>query len=81
MDEIKGKIVDAAEASQLYKTYPAKWFLMKVLGKGANGKATLLEIIEYHEDKDVLRDLLLDLDVENYRFIFMWADPEGKCDL
>ena len=81
MPEDQNIRINAEEASKLYLEYPSYWFLLKVLEKDSAGKATRMEIIGKHQNKDVLRDILLDMDVGNHNYIFMWADPEGKCEL
>lgn len=82
MPDIKGKIVTADEVAKFYKDYPDFWFLLEVLKTSAEGKAELMRVPAYDKSKDVLREYLLDeLDNTNSKYIFVYADPDGKCEI
>ncbi|HEY5691494.1 MAG TPA: hypothetical protein VIS49_08565 [Cyclobacteriaceae bacterium] len=82
MVDLREKEVLASEVAFFYKDYPSYWFLLEVLDKDENGKAVLMRVIDYNKNKDVLRDYLLDeLSGTNSQYIFVYAYPDGKCDL
>jgi hypothetical protein len=45
------------------------------------GRAKKLRIIAHNENKDVLREYLLDLDTNDRKYIFFFTDPEKACEL
>jgi predicted metal-binding protein len=82
MPEIIGKIVTADEVAEFYKRYPDFWFLLEVLKTSANGKAKLMRVAGYDKNKDVLREYLLEAHTDlDSKYIFVYAYPDGKCDL
>ena len=82
MDDLKQKTVTSDEVAEFYKRFPAFWFLLEVLDTDANGKAARLRVINYNKNKDALRDYLLDESFSaDSQYIFVYADPDGKCDL
>lgn len=82
MSDLIGKTVNASQVASFYKEYPKYWFLLEVLGRGKDGKAEVMKVITYDFEKDVLREFLLDsLPDANGQYIFVYADPDGKCDL
>ena len=82
MPEIKGNLVTADEVAEFYKHYPDFWFLLEVLKTSADGKAELMRVAGYDKSKNVLRDYLLEEHIEgNRKYIFVYAYPDGKCDL
>lgn len=82
MPEIKDKKVSAGDVAEFYKQYPAYWFLLEVLKTGDTGKVELMRVAGYDKDKDVLREYLLDkLTDTNSKYIFVFADPDGKCEV
>ncbi|MDH5381904.1 MAG: hypothetical protein OEW75_13685 [Cyclobacteriaceae bacterium] len=80
-DDLINKELSAEEAANLYKEYPGQWFLFRVLETDQSGKARLIGVVGHNKEKNILRDILLDMDDWEHRYIFMWADPGGKCDL
>ena len=81
MLEVNETVVTADEVAQFYKRYPGFWFLLEVI-KTENKKASLMRVVRYNKSKEALRDFLLDeLSDTNSKYIFVYADPDGKCEL
>lgn len=82
MPDIKGHEVTASEAANLYKHYPGFWFLLEVLKMNEEGKAELMRVVNLDKSKEVLREYLLEeLTDANSKYIFVYADPGGKCEV
>lgn len=79
-EELIGKEVTADEVAFFYKKYPAFWFLLEVLEKDKNGRAEMMRVIEYGKSKDLLRDYLMDHGGDG-QYIFVYAGPDGKCEI
>jgi len=81
MPELKGMVVTANQVATFYKSYPGIWFLLEVIVE-KNKKAELLRVVGYDKNKDVLREYLLDEKVDIHRkYIFVFASPDGKCEI
>ncbi len=82
MPDVIGKVVTAGEVANYYKLYPGFWFLLEVLKTNVEGKAELMRVAGYDKNKDVLREYLLEEQVEvNSKYIFVYASPDGKCEI
>ena len=82
MDELIGKQVSAEEVGVFYKQYPGFWFLLEVLETDSGGKARKMRVARYDKSKDELREHLFEGDINaNSRYIFVYAGPDGKCEL
>lgn len=82
MPDLKKRNVTADEVAEFYKSYPTYWFLLEVLKTDDFGKAISMRVMDYNKNKDVLRELLLEEPSEaNSKYIFVYADPDGKCKL
>ena len=82
MPELRGKVVTAREVANFYKQYPGFWFLLEVMKVDEKGKAEVLRVTRYDKSKDVLREYLLEESTDlNSKYIFVYADPDGKCEL
>ena len=82
MHEVKGKIVTAAEVAEFYKQYPGFWFLLEVLEISKDGKAERMRVVRYNKNKDVLREYILEESVDmNSKYIFVFASPDGRCEI
>ncbi len=82
MPDLTAKIVTASEVAGFYKQYPGFWFLLEVLRTSENGKAELMKLLKYDKQKEVLRDYLLEVETDMSRkFIFVYASPDGKCEI
>lgn len=78
----EGKIVTASEVMEFYKHYPGFWFLLEVLELSKDGKAELMRIVGFDKNKDVLREHLLEERGNmNSKHIFVFASPDGKCEI
>jgi len=76
-------IFEATEMAALYHQLPGNWLLLEVLETDAKGQALKLKLINYSNDKDSLRDYLMeDADWNwNKKYIFVLADPNKPCEL
>jgi hypothetical protein len=82
MPELEGKAVTAEEVAGFYRLLPGFWFLLEVLETNEAGKARLLRVIRYNKRKDELREHLLEEPISpDSKYIFVHADPDGKCDI
>ncbi len=82
MPDLNGEIVTATEVARFYRQYPGFWFLLEVLKLNDLKKAAVLRVVKYDKDKEVLREYLLDeLTDLNSKYIFVYADPDGKCEI
>ena len=82
MLEIKDKEVTADEVALFYKRYPSFWFLLEVLKTSEVGKAEVMRVVGYDRDKEELREYLLDnLTDTKSKYIFVYADSDGKCEV
>jgi len=82
MHDVKGNIVTAQKVAEFYKQYPGFWFLLEVLKMDGEGKAILMRVVSYNSNKDVLREHLLEESADmNRKYIFVYASPDGKCDI
>ncbi|MDH5609749.1 MAG: hypothetical protein OEY56_09720 [Cyclobacteriaceae bacterium] len=78
-----GREMTDDEVALLYREEPGQWFLFQVLAKNSRGRATHLKVVAHHRDKDVLRDILMESEVIDAggQYVFVYADPDGKCEL
>jgi lipoate-protein ligase A len=82
VQEPGGRKVTAAEVAQFYRHYPGFWFLLEVLTTDASGKAEEMRVLQYDPDKEALREHLMELhDDQMGPCIFVYADPEGRCEI
>ena len=82
MPDVIGKVVTASEVANFYKLFPGFWFLLEVLKTSVDGKAELMKVTGCDKNKDVLREYLLEEQVEvNSKYIFVYAYPDGKCEI
>ena len=82
MHELVGKKVTAEEVAGFYRLLPGYWFLLEVLQTSEAGKARLMRVLRCDKSKEELREHLLEAHVDpNSKYIFVYADPDGKCDI
>lgn len=82
MSDAKREIVTAKEVAEFYKMYPGFWFLLEVLKTGEDGRAELMHVVGSHQNKEVLREYLLEESTDTKgKYIFVFASPDGKCEI
>lgn len=82
MPDIISEIVTARQVAEFYKQYPGFWFLLEVLKTSNDGKAELMRVARYDQNKEVLREYLMEEQTDiNGKYIFVFAHPDGKCEL
>ena len=81
MPELINSIVSASEVAGFYKYYPGFWFLLEVL-EVEKRKASKMRVVRYDVSKEKLREYLMDeLADHGSKYIFVYADPDGKCEI
>ena len=82
MSDLIGKVVAGSEVAEFYRNYPAFWFLLEVLKTSVDGKAEIMRVTRYDKNKAVLSDYLLDDQTDHdAKYILVYADPDGKCEI
>ena len=82
MHDPMGKVVTADEVKHFYQDHPSYWFLLEVQKIDEQGKAQQMRVVGYDKDKEVLREQLFDeMDRGHGKFIFVYARPDGICDM
>jgi hypothetical protein len=82
MHDPKGKVVSADEVRHFYMDHPTNWFLLEVQKIDEHGQAKQMRVVGYDRDKEVLREQLFDeMDRGHSKFIFVYANPDGTCDI
>ena len=78
----KNKSIHAREVAQLYGDLKDEWLLLDVLQRGRNGKAEEFVLIAHSKEKDDLYEFIMEEAGEmDGNFIFVFADPEGVCEV
>ena len=71
------------EVADLYKTIPNMWVLLKPIEMGENNRAIKVEILSYNDNKDVLRDQVMEND--NWlglgSLIYFFTGSDGTCNI
>ena len=85
IDELikNGKSVSDKEITQLYKTIPGIWVLLEPAEWNENKRATRLKILKYNEDKDVIRDEVMENDewLSLGSLIYFFTGFDGTCEI
>ena len=81
MEEWKNKVIYANEVARLYAALPYEWLLLHVLKNGLNGKAEEFALISHSKVKDDLYDIIMEEESDKKNMIFVFADPDGICEI
>ncbi|MDH5474473.1 MAG: hypothetical protein OEX22_02160 [Cyclobacteriaceae bacterium] len=78
-----GVIISDSEVTELYKIIPNAWVLLEPVEFGENKKAVKVKILKYNEDKEVLRDFVLDQDDWEglHALIYFYTGNDGNCKI
>ena len=81
MTEWEDRVIYAKEVAKLYGELPREWLLLDVLKKGENGKAEEFQLIAHSPNKDDLYEIVMEDENDKRNLIFVFADPEGLCEI
>lgn len=79
--KLSDKVLTRKEVIALPGELPNLWFLLEVVEEDKNGRAELMKVVGFSEDKDELREYILESDPGDKKLIFFFSDPEKECEI
>ena len=78
-----GKGISDDEVAQLYKLIPGEWVLLEPIEWNEKKRATSVKILKYNEDKEILRDYVMENDdlLSMGTLIYFFTGYDGNCKI
>ena len=79
----KGTVLSDAEVAELYHKDPGVWVLLEILKKDEKGRAVLLRSVRFSQNKEELRNFVLNKDEwgDEERLMYFFTGFDGTCEI